>query len=96
MNKLPFTTALAFTKHMRSCEKCMDELKAYFMFYSSIRYLDEKNEDIIPHNVESLLEKIEDTALLERKKRRNYLISLLAFLGSVIVLTILFMNGQFF
>ena len=94
--KLPFETSYAYTKHLRNCEECMEELKAYYMFYTAVRYLNEKDESEMPQNVGHILEDIENEAVFLRKRRRNIFISLIAFLSGVIILGILLLNGNIF
>lgn len=74
----------------------MEELKAYYMFYTAVRYLNEKDESEMPQNVGHILEDIENEAVFLRKRRRNIFISLIAFLSGVIILGILLLNGNIF
>ncbi len=92
--KLPIAFEAAFVRHVRSCGDCMEELKAYYMFYSSIRYLNENEDEDMPQNVEQLLHKTESKIAFLRKKKRNIMIAVTSFiLGAGVLLAMIF-NGQ--
>jgi hypothetical protein len=94
--KLPFETALAFTKHVRNCAECMEELKAYYMFYTAVRYLNEKDAGDMPQNVESMLKGIENEAIYERNRKRNIWVALIAFSAALIIFAVLLFNENIF
>ena len=91
---LPFETALCFTRHLRHCPECMKELEAYFMFYSAIRYLDDRDGDNKVVNIENMLKSVESEANYLKTRNRNLLIALVSFVLGVSVLVALVINGQ--
>ncbi len=92
---LPYETSLAFVRHIRHCSECMEELKAYFMFYSAVRYLNEPDESDMPQNIESMLKEVENEAVYRKKRMRNIVVSLVAFASGLGFLVGLILNGQF-
>ncbi len=92
--KLPLAAEAAFVRHVRSCDDCMEELKAYYMFYSSIRYLNENGEEDMPQNVEQLLKKTESKLAFLRKKNRNIMIAVTSFILGASVLLAMILNGE--
>ena len=93
--KLPFKTALAFARHVRTCPDCMEELRAYFMFYFAARYLNENEAVDMPTNVEALLKKVENEAVYQKKRLRNLILAVAAFATGASILVTLFLNGAF-
>ncbi|MCR5584912.1 MAG: zf-HC2 domain-containing protein [Lachnospiraceae bacterium] len=93
---LPFETAYAFTKHVRGCTECMEELNAYYMFYTAVRYLNEKDAGDMPQNVESMLKDVESEALYEKNRKRNIWIAITAFSAALIIFAILLINENIF
>lgn len=94
--ELPYKTELAFVKHVRKCPSCMEELKAYFMFYTTVRYLNEYGDSNIPQTVDVLLKKIEDEEYNRKVSRRNWIIAFLALFGGLGILGSLLFRGALF
>lgn len=84
-DKMSLEDAVAFVKHVRSCENCKKEVEKDFLLYNLMRLdeLEEKGEkENFSLNIEELLKRTEDTA---REQKKNHLARRVTY----IVLTIL-------
>ena len=91
---LPFETAKVFVNHVRHCNECMEELRAYFMFYTAVRYLNERDKSEMPQNIETLLHEVEAEANYYRQRNRNLIVAFIAFGLGFAVLLMLVLTGQ--
>lgn len=62
--------AVQFVTHVRGCEECREELEAYYAFYSALRQLDAKDDELgnFYMNIEKRLEKTEAEAATAKKE----------------------------
>ena len=96
IRKIPFEKRLAFVKHMRKCVNCMEELRAYYMFYSTARYLSPDESIEMPQNVEVYLKEAENEALYLKKRNRNLTVAVIAFGLGVLILTLVVLQESLF
>ncbi len=94
--KLPFKERLAFVKHMRGCDECMEELRAYYMFYSTARYLSPNESIEMPQSVEAYLKETENEALYLKKRNRNLAVAVVAFGLGILILTLMVLQESLF
>ena len=67
---MPLEEAIAFVSHIRSCPECRAELNEFYGFYSALRSLDAREEEIgkFHLNIEKRLEETEAEAAKEKKE----------------------------
>jgi hypothetical protein len=69
--KLSPNIARIYVKHMRTCKECMEDLRAYFMFYFAAHALEDKDNPDMPTNIEACLARVEAEDNLRKKRLRN-------------------------